>query len=251
LRQWQERAGVDPARLAAKRRLHETQGIEMVSGICRHALLGVAMFAVACGVAAALGPKFAALGHEVVYGSREPERSEVRDLVRVTGAQAAAATPDVAAQRASIVVLAVPGTAVESVVPGLGDLTGKIIIDPTNVTRRAADGLVEHAVETSNAEVIQALAPGARVVKAFNTLSAQTMAEPESAGGPITIPLVGDDPDAKAVVAELVEGIGFEAMDLGPLRFAHVVEGMLVVWINARVAGRPFDYYFRTPPAPN
>lgn len=202
-------------------------------------------------VAAALGPRFAALGHEVVYGSREPDRSEVRDLVRATGARASAATPAAAARDAAIVVLAVPGTAVESVVRGLGDLAGKVIIDPTNVTRRAADGLMEHSVEPSNAQVIQALAPSARVVKAFNTLSAQTMADPNSAGGPITIPIVGDDADAKARVAELVEGIGFEAMDLGPLRYAHVVEGMLVVWINARIAGRPFDYYFRRPPAPN
>jgi hypothetical protein len=199
-------------------------------------------------VAASLGPKFAGLGHEVVYGSREPERVEVRDLVRATGAKAAAAMPDAAVRGAQIVVLAVPGTAVEAVVQGLGDLTGKVIIDPTNVTRRAPDGVVEHAVATSNAELIQALAPGARVVKAFNTLSAQTMAEPESAGGPITIPLVGDDAAAKTVVAELVEGIGFEALDLGPLRYAHVVEGMLVVWLNARLAGRPFDYYFRPPP---
>jgi predicted dinucleotide-binding enzyme len=202
-------------------------------------------------VAAALGPQFAALGHEVVYGSREPDRSEVRDLVRETGADASAATPAAAARNASIVVLAVPGTAVESVVRGLGDLSGKVIIDPTNVTRRAADGLMEHSVETSNAQLIQALAPSARVVKAFNTLSAQTMADPNSAGGPITIPIVGDDADAKALVAELIEGIGFEAMDLGPLRYAHVVEGMLVVWINARIEGRPFDYYFRRPPTPN
>jgi predicted dinucleotide-binding enzyme len=199
-------------------------------------------------VAAALGPKFAALGHEVIYGSREPTRDEVRDLVRATGGNASAATQQAAAGRASIVVLAVPGTAVEGVVRSLGDLSGKIIIDPTNPTRRGEDGLVEHAVQTSNAEIIQALAPSAHVVKAFNTLSAQTMADPKSAGGPITIPLVGNNQDAKETVAELVRGVGFEAADLGPVRYADVVEGMLVVWINARVAGRPFDYYLRTPP---
>src|SRR5262245_32495396 len=140
-------------------------------------------------VAAALGPKFAGLGHEVIYGSREPTRDEVRELVRATGSRASAASQQAAAGRASIVVLAVPGTAVEAVVKSLGDLSGKIIIDPTNPTRRAEDGLVEHAVPTSNAEIIQALAPRAHVVKAFNTLSAQTMADPKSAGGPITIPL--------------------------------------------------------------
>jgi predicted dinucleotide-binding enzyme len=198
-------------------------------------------------VAAALGPKFAGLGHKVIYGSREPTRNEVRELVAATGANASAASPLDAVRGADIVVLAVPGTAVEPVVMSLGDLSGKIIIDPTNPTRRGADGLTEHAVATSNAEIIQGLAPRAHVVKAFNTLSAQTMADPKSAGGPVTIPLVGNDAAAKATVTKLVEGLGFEAMDLGPVRYADVVEGMLVVWINARGQGRAFDYYLRTP----
>lgn len=237
----------------------------MAVGIRRRVLLGLVLAATASAiaeplfaasiaiigtgrVAAALGPKFAGLGHEVIYGSREPTREEVRELVKATGANASAASQQAAAGRASIVVLAVPGTAVEAVVKSLGDLSGKIIIDPTNPTRQGEDGLVEHAVQTSNAEMIQALAPRAHVVKAFNTLSAQTMTDPKSAGGPITIPLVGNNAEAKATVAELVRGVGFEAADLGPVRYAHVVEGMLVVWINARVAGRPFDYYLRTPP---
>jgi 8-hydroxy-5-deazaflavin:NADPH oxidoreductase len=202
-------------------------------------------------VAAALGPRFAALGHDVVYGSRDPSRPEVRELVTDTGAKASAAVPQDAARRATIVVLAVPGLAVEEVVQSLGNLAGKIVIDPTNPTRSNEDGLVEHAVATSNAEIIQKLVPSARVVKAFNTLSAQTMANPASAGGPVTIPLVGDDAAAKQAVAKLVEGIGFEALDLGPVRYAHVVEGMLVVWINARVDGRPFDYYLRRTPQRN
>jgi 8-hydroxy-5-deazaflavin:NADPH oxidoreductase len=202
-------------------------------------------------VAAALGPRFTRIGHEVVYGSRDPTRPEVRELVRDTGARASAAAPQDAARRATIVVLAVPGLAVEEVVGSLGDLTGKIVIDPTNPTRRNDDGLVEHAVGTSNAEIIQKLVPTAHVVKAFNTLSAQTMSDPASAGGPVTVPLAGDDAAAKQTVAELVEGVGFEALDLGPVRYAHVVEGMLVVWSNARVEGRPFDYYLRRTPQRN
>jgi predicted dinucleotide-binding enzyme len=202
-------------------------------------------------VAAALGPRFAALGHEIVYGSREPIREEVRRLVAETGGKSSAALPEAAAARAEIVVLAVPGAAVEGVVRSLGNLAGKILIDPTNPTRPGEDGMVEHAGEGSNAELIQRLAPQAKVVKAFNTLSAETMADPETAGGPVTIPLVGDDPEAKAAVAQLVEGIGFESLDLGPLRYADVVEGMLVVWINARLQGRPFDYYLRTPQSGN
>ncbi|MDH3442086.1 MAG: hypothetical protein OEM63_15105, partial [Gammaproteobacteria bacterium] len=71
----------------------------------------------------------------------------------------------------------------------------------------------------------------------------------DSSGGPITIPLVGDSEDAKATVASLVEGLGLEAIDLGPLRYAGHVEGMLIVWMNARMTGQPFDYHLRRKPA--
>lgn len=199
-------------------------------------------------VGAALGPEFAALGHDIVYGSRDPERSDVRDLVRRTAGNATARTPSEAARGADIVVLAVPGELVESITRSLGDLSGKIIIDPTNAIERV-DGFFEMQVDSSNAEIIQAAAPGAHVVKAFNTLNWRTMVDPASAGGPVSIPLVGDSNEAKAKVAELVEGLGLEAIDVGPLRYAKYVEGMLVIWINNRFGGgQSFDYHLRKSP---
>jgi predicted dinucleotide-binding enzyme len=197
-------------------------------------------------VSSALGPRFAELGHTIVYGSRDPNRERVKALVVHTGQDASATTPAEAAADADIVVLAVPGAVIETVTKGLGDLAGKIIIDPTNALRRRDDGLFEMAVETSNAELIQGWAPDAFVVKAFNTLNWRQMADPESAGGPVSIPLVGDSAEAKAVVATLVEGIGLEPIDLGPVRYAHVVEGMLVLWVNSRfVNGQPFEFHLR------
>src|SRR5690606_39693845 len=177
-------------------------------------------------------------------------RQEVADLVARTGPGASAATQRDAVRDADIVVLAVPGPVAEEVTRSLGDLSGKIIIDPTNRVGRAPDGLAVHDVpgKGSNAELVQAAAPNARVVKAFNTLNWRQMVDPESAGGPITIPIAGDDPEAKAVVTELIEGMGLEAMDFGPLRYAHVLEEMLVVWANARARGTPFNYYLRPQP---
>jgi hypothetical protein len=87
--------------------------------------------------------------------------------------------------------------------------------------------------------------PNAHVVKAFNTLNFRTMIDPEMSGGPVTIPIVGNDAEAKATVAALIEGMGLEPLDLGPVRFAHVLEGMLVIWVNGRREGTPFDYYLR------
>ncbi|HLF10960.1 MAG TPA: hypothetical protein VJA26_07075 [Gammaproteobacteria bacterium] len=140
-----------------------------------------------------------------------------------------------------------PWNTVEAVVASLGDLSGKIILDPTNPRAIGPDGLRDYASAGSNGELIQNLAPTARVVKAFNTMTAGTMTNPASAGGPVTVPLVGNDAEAKATVAELAAGIGFETLDLGPIRFAHVVEGMYLVWGNARQSGHAFEYYFRRP----
>ena len=197
-------------------------------------------------VGGALGPEFAAQGHTIVYGSREPERDKVKELVEKTGELASATTPADAAAQADIVLLAVPGLMVEEITRSLGDLSGKIIIDPTNPLERRMNRL-EHAVDTSNAEIIQAAAPGAYVVKAFNTLNWKTMIDPVSAGGPVSIPLVGDNGRAKKKVAELVSGMGLEPIDVGPLRDARWVEGMLILWINNRYGSmRPsFDYYLR------
>ena len=197
-------------------------------------------------VGSALGPEFAAQGHTIVYGSREPERDKVTELVEKTGELASATTPADAAAQADIVVLAVPGLMVEEITRSLGDLSGKIIVDPTNPLERRMNRL-EHAVDTSNAEIIQAAAPGAYVVKAFNTLNWKTMVDPVSAGGPVSIPLVGDNGRAKKKAAELVSGMGLEPIDVGPLRDARWVEGMLILWINNRYGSmRPsFDYYLR------
>lgn len=200
-------------------------------------------------VAGALGPEFALQGHEIIYGSRDPSRPEVQALVDRTDGPASAMGQVEAAANADIVVIAVPGTVAVDVVRSLGDLSGKIVLDPTNITTTAEDGFRIHAVETSNAELIQAAAPGARVVKAFNTLNFQTMIDPSGSGGPVTIPIVGDDAEAKRRIADLAVGMGFEVVDLGPLRYAHVLEEMLVIWVNARSLGTPFDYHLRRRPS--
>jgi len=199
-------------------------------------------------VAGALGPEFAAQGHEIIYGSRDPGRAEVIELVARTGGDASATGQVEAAEQADIVVIAVPGGVAEEVVIGLGDLSGKIIIDPTNRVAPGDDGFMSHSTDTSNGELIQAIVPDAHVVKAFNTLNYRTMIDPETSGGPVTIPIVGNNDEAKATVAALVEGMGLEVIDLGPIRFSHVLEGMLVIWVNGNRIGSPFNYYLRPVP---
>lgn len=199
-------------------------------------------------VGAALGPEFAAQGHAIVYGHREPGREDVQALVARTPGDASVALPGAAVVGADMVVLAVPGTSAVAIAEGLGDLAGKILIDPTNPISREG-GQMSHAAppRSSNAELIQAVAPDAFVVKAFNTLNWQQMVNPETAGGPITIMLAGDNAEAKARVAELVRGMDLDAVDVGGVHYAHVLEEMLIMWAES-MRGQPFNYYLRPMP---
>ena len=195
-------------------------------------------------VGKALGPRFASLGHEIIYGSRTPDRADVQALVEATGERASATTPAAAASGADIVVLAVPWAVAEQVVIGLGDLTGKIIIDPINPRIVGDDGVADYPTYTSNAERIQIMAPGAKVVKAFSTISVDTMIDVTLVDHPVTIPLVGDDPEAKAIVAAMCEALGFETLDFGALRFAHVLEGIYLLRVNSRLNDVFFEWDF-------
>ena len=194
-------------------------------------------------VGSALGPEFAALGHTVVYGSRDPSRDSVAQLVARTGDRASATTQAEAAAAADIVLLAIPGMLVEGITKSLGDLSGKIIIDPTNPLV-FEDDRVRHAAATSNSEIIQNVAPGATVVKAFSTLNWRFMVDPDESGGPVSIPLAGDSAAAKATVADIVSKMGLEPIDVGVLEHARWIEGMAILLIN-NFRSEEFNFHLR------
>ena len=202
-------------------------------------------------VGGALGPRFAGLGERIVYGSRTPDAERVAALVERTGAGTKALAPDAAARACDTIVLAVPWFAVEATVKSFGDLDGKLIVDVTNPLR-FLDSIVVGAEIPANsgAEFIQSLAPGARVVKAFNTIYYTVMAVPETAGGSVSVLISGDDAAAKARVAQLASGIGFEPVDVGGLRTARYTEAMALLLVNRLVSGEnPFDFQLHPWPA--
>lgn len=194
-------------------------------------------------VAKALGPEFAALGHTVIYGSRTPASEKTMALVSDTSGDASAALPKDAVVGAGIVVLAVPGLLVEEITRGLGDLSGKIIIDPTNPIVGDWGSRLSIGVDTSNTWIVQNAAPDAHVVKAFSTLNWRQMVEPE---GPISILLAGNNDAAKERVADLVVAMGLEPIDLGTAEDARWIEGMAILWLNNRISSRPnFEFHLR------
>ena len=195
-------------------------------------------------VGSSLGPRFAELGHTIVYGSRTPDRDDVQALVTATGESASATTQPEAAQMADIVLLAVPWDVAEDVLVSLGDLSGKIIMDPINPRVVNEDGTRDFPSFISNAERLQALAPRSMVVKAFSSISADTMRDPTIVDHPVTIPLVGNDAEAKAVVADLCHQLGFETIDFGEVRYAHIVEGLYLLRSNARLNDIYFEWNY-------
>jgi 8-hydroxy-5-deazaflavin:NADPH oxidoreductase len=123
-----------------------------------------------------------------------------------------------------VVVLAVYFPDAMAAVESYGDaLAGKTIIDVSNPVNETYDDLVTPP-DGSAAQELAARAGGAKLVKAFNTTFANTLNEGRVGGQPLDVFLAGDDEDAKATVATLVEDGGLRPVDAGPLRRARELE---------------------------
>jgi NADPH-dependent F420 reductase len=126
-----------------------------------------------------------------------------------------------------IVVLAVPYAAVKDIVATRRDsLAGRIVVDITNpVNFETFDGLVVPADSSAAAELAEAL-PDSRVLKAFNTTFAGTLAAGTVGSLTTTVLVAGDDTDAKATLAGALEATGLRAIDAGPLSRARELEAL-------------------------
>ena len=186
-------------------------------------------------VGGALGTRWAKLGHEILFGTRNPHAADVQQVAARAGGKARAASFSEAAREVDVLLLALPWPATEQVIAGLGDLTGKILIDATNPLLPDLSGLTL-GTTTSAAEQVSAWARGAKVVKAFNTVGATIMADSSFGGARPVMFYCGDDASAKQIVQKLIGDIGFEAVDAGPLTQARVLEPFALLWISMALA---------------
>jgi predicted dinucleotide-binding enzyme len=159
-------------------------------------------------------------GHEVMLGSRDPSGDEAAAAV---GGAVSVGTPREVAGHGEVVLVAVPWRALDDVVASLGSLEGKVVVDATN--HFAAGGLEDLGGRTA-AEVNAGRMPGARYTKAFNTLTAGFQAEAAGRSGAerAVLFLCGDDEGAKAILAGLIEDLGFAPVDVGGVAEAAIME---------------------------
>jgi predicted dinucleotide-binding enzyme len=172
-----------------------------------------------------LGTIFARAGHEVVF-SYARSKEKLKKLARDAHGNARAGTPSEAAQEADALLLAVHWSRIEDVLNQTGDLFGKVIVScslPMNDDN--TDLVVAH--NSSGAEELARMIPKARVVSAFNTVPSEVLFGVYEAKSKVRRPSLaycGDDEGSKTVTAELIRDVGFDHLDVGPLRIARYTE---------------------------
>ena len=175
-------------------------------------------------IGATLAGHLTRVGHRVaIANSRGP--GTLSDMVAELGPRAHAATIDEAASFGRVVIAALPFGHVHAL--PAADIGDRILVDATNYYR-GRDGempLIEQG-ETSSSEVVAAHASDARVVKAFNTIQWEELRDEARPAGEDrrALPIAGDDADAKKVVADLIDEIGFDAVDAGPLAAGRAMQ---------------------------
>ena len=184
-------------------------------------------------VGAALAPNFAAAGHEVVYGVRNPADPKYAsdDGIRLR------TVPDAIAD-AEAILLAIHWEAVDDFLAEAGDLSDRILIDCTNAYDFQNNLAPLVPLDRSAAGIIAAKT-NARVVKAFNQVGAAAMAEAPNRSPKLLQFVASDDPDSKAKILKLAEDVGFDARDAGSLEYARELEGMARLWIAQAFRGMP------------
>jgi predicted dinucleotide-binding enzyme len=170
-----------------------------------------------------LGRKWIAAGHQVVFGVNNPDGEKARKLrgdlgdraVIHTTAEALATNPDV-------VVLAIPGPAMDATIAQYADqFDGKIIIDTANKMGASAP---------DSFAALQQHTPHARIYRAFNTLGWENFANPLFDGIPADLFFCGTDGEPRATVEQLISDIGLQPVYLGGVEQVGVVDSLLGLW---------------------
>ena len=185
------------------------------------------------GVATTLASGFLKHGHQVMLGSRTPEK--LKDWAAANAAGKTGTFADAAAF-AEVVVLAVKGSVAWEALRRAGEasLAGKVVIDACNPIADAppTNGVLKFftSLNESLMEQLQKHFSEARLVKAFNSVGAPFMVNPEFEGGKPTMFICGNDEAAKKTVTGILDQFGWESADMGGAEAARAIEPLCMLW---------------------
>jgi hypothetical protein len=199
-------------------------------------------------VGRSLGAGLVRHGHDVVMGSRDPDSEQVRTWLAATGDRASAASYAEAAQQGEVGVLVTAwgGTETALTLAGANNLAGKIVIDVTNPLGFGPEGphlVIGHT--DSGGEQVQRWLAQSQVVKTWNTVNHAHMIDPKIPGGPGDMFYCGNDAEAKAFVADLLDQCGWPSIDVGGIDGARLLEPMVILWVRYAMSHATSDHAFK------
>jgi predicted dinucleotide-binding enzyme len=172
-----------------------------------------------------LGTLFARAGHEVVF-SYAKTKGKLERLAHAAGGSARAGTPSEAVDKADVVFLAVHWSRLDDLLKQAGDLSGKLVLS-CSLPMNADNTALVLGGKTSGAEELARRLPHGRVVAAFSTVPSEVLFavyESRRKSRRPSLVYCGDDARAKKVAAALIQEVGFDPLDAGPLRIARYTE---------------------------
>jgi predicted dinucleotide-binding enzyme len=171
-----------------------------------------------------LARKWAARGHQVTLGVRDPQKPEVQQVLAELGPDARATSVSDGARGADAVVFAVPGRSMAETVASMGDaLDGKVVIDATNNIG---------ASSFNSMAVISSAAPRAHVYRAFNIYGWENFQTPVFDGTAADLFYAGPDGDARKLAEQLISDVGLRPVRLGGSDKAALVDSLLPLWFT-------------------
>lgn len=192
----------------------------------------------------ALGTLWAKYGHQVTFSySRDPAKLDA--IAAAAGTNARVGTPKEAAESSDVLMLTLQPFVVKEVLSTIGSLENKIVITCMSGLKPDFSGQtigLATDLKTSIAEQLAQLAPGAKVVEAFNITFAEILASESRQFGSEhpTVFYCGDDADAKAIAAQLIQACGYDAIDAGGLMAARSLETLATAWVQFAVTSGLF-----------
>jgi len=197
-----------------------------------------------------LAGAFRSRGHDVMIGSRDPAKPELREWLSGDGAGVEAGTFAQAAEHGELLVLAVLGNAAEEAIADAGrdNFSSKVVIDAMNPLDFSGGFPPKLSItgEDSLGERVQRALPDARVVKAFNTIGNPYFLDPEFSEGEPTMLIAGDDEGAKRTVGDVLADFGWSnTVDIGGIEGSRELEAICIVWVKIGGARGAWDHGFK------